>query len=55
MANPDIQRIQHIKKYCERIAKTIERYGHDYDIFLSDDDYFDSISMKIMQIGELAG
>ncbi len=55
MANPDIQRIQHIKKYCERVAKTIECYGHDYDIFLSDDDYFDSISMKIMQIGELAG
>lgn len=55
MADSDLQRIKHISKYCKRIAKTIERYGHDYDIFLSDDDYFDSISMKIMQIGELAG
>lgn len=55
MADSDLQRIQHISKYCERIAKTIERYGHDYDKFSSDDDYFDSISMKIMQIGEPAG
>lgn len=55
MVNPDIQRLQHIKNYCERIGKTIERYGHDFDIFLSDGDYYDSVSMKIMQIGELAG
>lgn len=55
MGDADIQRIQHISKYCERIARTIERYGRDYNIFSSDDDYFDSISMKIMQIGELAG
>lgn len=55
MANADIQRIQHIRKYCERIAKTVERYGHHYDTFMSDGDYFDSVSMKVMQIGELAG
>lgn len=48
MVNSDIQRIKHISTYCERIAKTIERYGHDYAIFLADDDYFDSVSMKIM-------
>jgi uncharacterized protein with HEPN domain len=55
MDSPDIQRIQHIRDYCERIAQTIIRYGCEYDIFISDGDYFDSISMKIMQIGELAG
>jgi len=55
MVSPDIQRIQHIKEYCERIAKTVTRYGHDYDTFVSDNDYFDSVSMKVMQIGELAG
>lgn len=55
MNKPDIDRIQHIRLYCERVAKTIERYGRDYDTFISDNDYFDSISMKIMQIGELTG
>ncbi|MCL2003807.1 MAG: DUF86 domain-containing protein [Oscillospiraceae bacterium] len=55
MISPDIQRIRHIREYCERIAQTVKRYGLDYDIFNTDGDYFDSISMKIMQIGELAG
>lgn len=55
MDSPDIQRVRHIREYCERIAKTVERYGCDYDIFVSDGDYFDSVSMKVMQIGELAG
>ena len=54
MDRPDIQRIRHIREYCERIAKTVVRYGCDYNIFLSDGDYFDSVSMKVMQIGELA-
>lgn len=55
MDSPDIQRLRHIREYCRRIAATVERYGKDYDTFLSDGDYFDSVSMKIMQIGELAG
>jgi len=55
MVSPDMQRIQHIREYCERIDNTVKRYGHDYSVFTSDGDYFDSVSMKIMQIGELAG
>jgi len=55
MVNPDLQRITHILGYCERIAKTVKRYGCDYNIFISDNDYIDSVSMKIMQIGELVG
>jgi len=55
MDSSDIQRIRHIREYCKRIAATVERYGENYDTFLSDGDYFDSVSMKIMQIGELAG
>lgn len=55
MDSPDIQRIKHIREYCTRIAATVERYGNDYDTFLLDGDYFDSVSMKIMQVGELAG
>ena len=27
MTQPDRQRIQHIRDYCEEIRKTIERYG----------------------------
>ena len=55
MVSPDLQRIANILEYCSRIAKTVKRYGHDYNTFISDGDYFDSVSMKIMQIGELAG
>jgi len=55
LVDPDVQRIRHIREYCERIAQTVNRYGHDYDTFMSDGDYFDSVSMKIFQIGELTG
>lgn len=55
MDSPDIQRIRHISGYCRRIADTVLRYGNNYDIFAADGDYFDSVSMKIMQIGELTG
>jgi uncharacterized protein with HEPN domain len=55
MVSPDYQRILHIHNYCDRIEKTVQRYGRNYDTFLSDGDYIDSVSMKIMQIGELVG
>ena len=29
MMSPDLQRIQHIRDYCEEIRKTIQRYGAD--------------------------
>ena len=54
MKDSDLQRIQHIASYCEDIAKTIERFGRDQEIFLRDLDYRNSISMSIMQIGELS-
>jgi uncharacterized protein with HEPN domain len=54
MASPDMQRIYHIRNYCDKIAATIERYGNDFEIFSVDGDYFDSVSMKLMQIGELS-
>lgn len=54
MKAPDVQRIEHMLDYCREIAETIERFGSDYDAFLSDKDYFKSISMSIMQIGELS-
>jgi len=51
MNKSDSQRIKHMKRYCDDVAKTIQRFGSNYDIFLNDTDYLNSISMSIMQIG----
>lgn len=42
-----------IKSYCQKIKSTLGRFNNSYDIFLKDDDFKDSLSMKIFQIGEL--
>lgn len=39
MLPPDLQRIEHIREYCDSIEKTIQRYGKSFDIFDSDPDY----------------
>lgn len=54
MKDSDRQRIRHIKSYCEKTAKTINRFGCDYNTFINDIDYYQSISMSLMQIGELS-
>ena len=54
MVNSDIQRVYHIKTYCEDVAETIARFGDSFDVFQQDRDFFNSISMSIMQIGELS-
>ena len=54
MKDSDLQRIRHIASYCEDIAKTIQRFGNTQEIFFKDLDYRNSISMSIMQIGELS-
>ena len=54
MKDTDFQRIHHIKTYCEDIAETIVRFGNDYNIFKSDKDFINSVSMSMMQIGELS-
>ena len=53
MTQPDRQRIQHIRDYCEEIRKTIERYGEGFAVFDQDADYQRSIAFSILQIGEL--
>jgi uncharacterized protein with HEPN domain len=53
MKNNDIQRIWHIKIYCDDIMETIGRFGADYNIFVKDKDYYRSLSMCLMQISEL--
>ena len=54
MDRVDYERILHIKRYCEDIAGTIIRFGETFDLFSKDIDYYNSLSMSIMQIGELS-
>ena len=51
-ANIDI--IKHILRYCLDIGDLIARFGEDYDTFVKDKAYYNSVSMCILQIGELA-
>jgi len=46
--------LENIIKHCDRVSATIERFGNDCSKFEIDLDYFDSVSMNILQIGELA-
>ena len=46
--------LEHIAFYCDEIKNTIQRYGDDIDLFLNDRDYQRSVSLSLIQIGELA-
>ena len=54
MTEKDVEILESIQKYCEKIASTVNRFGNNYGMFDMDDDYKDSISMNILQIGELS-
>lgn len=54
MNNGDIQRLMHIRRYCEDIADFIGRFGRDYDTFINDRAYSNAVAMCVLQIGELA-
>ena len=51
----DMDILQHILRYCCNVKQLIERFGADIEIFKADLAYRDSVSMNILQIGELAG
>jgi len=55
MVKGDLERIRYMRQYCLDISKTVERSNNSFEIFLEDIDFYNSISMSIMQIGELAG
>lgn len=55
MKKSNLDILSHIVAYCEDITKTIDRFGKDFEIFNDDIDYRNSISMSLLQIGELAG
>ena len=54
MKDGDLERIKRIKIYCTKIGESIVRYGNSFDVFSNDWDYYNSVSMSILQIGELA-
>ena len=50
----DINVINHIIEYIENALNTYKRFGSDFNIFVLDKDYFNSVCMSLLQIGELA-
>lgn len=49
----DLTVLLHMKVYCKQILETLNRFNNSFENFLKDNDFQDSISMKIFQIGEL--
>ena len=54
MKTKDQQIINYIFNYCEDINSTIKRLNSDFELFMQDRDMYNSISMSILQIGELS-
>ena len=52
--NRDLTVLIHINVYCRQILETLERFENSFENFMKDNDFQDSIAMKIFQIGELA-
>jgi uncharacterized protein with HEPN domain len=52
--NKDMGIIKHIIEHTENVRNTQKRFGNEYKIFISDKDYFNSVCMSLLQIGELA-
>jgi hypothetical protein len=51
MENRDSMVLQYIISYCKKIENSINRYGRSFDIFLNDEDYKQTISFSMLQIG----
>ena len=52
--NKDTGIIKHIIEHIENIQNAQKRFGDEYQIFVLDKDYFNSVCMSLLQIGELA-
>ena len=46
--------INYIMEHIEKIFNAQKRFGNEYKVFAKDDDYFNSVCMSLLQIGELA-
>ena len=44
----DISILEHIVKYCNMVEHSVERFCADYNTFMNDEDYKNSVSMRKM-------
>lgn len=54
MTDKDNDILMRIMYYCERVKEDIAKLGNTYEDFVSNLTFRDSVSMNILQIGELA-
>lgn len=54
MTGKDKNILEHIIMHCSRVNEDITRFGNSYEAFVSDAAFHDSVSMNILQIGELS-
>ena len=52
--NKDTGIIKLIIEHIENVLNAQKRFGDKYEVFVSDKDYFNSVCMSLLQIGELA-
>jgi len=50
----DISLLKKIVRFCEEIEETHENFGNTLNNFNENKDYFKSVAMSLLQIGELA-
>lgn len=55
MTERDRSIIIHIEDHCTVIEQLVSRFGADFDVFISDEAYYRSVTLSVFQIGELAG
>lgn len=54
MTDREYKVLIHIRQYCAEIDATVKRYGNTLNDFLKDLDYKKSVTLTILQIGELS-
>ncbi|MDR2718715.1 MAG: DUF86 domain-containing protein [Treponema sp.] len=52
--NKDTGIIKRIIGHIENVRNAQKRFGDEYTLFVSDKDYFNSVCMSLLQMGELA-
>ena len=53
MQGRDVEVLRHILGYCAEIEHTMDVFGHEYDIFVSNSIYQNAVALCVLQIGEL--
>ena len=51
----DLSILRHIVDYCDQISMAVNHFGNDYTVFSGNQIYRNSVSLCILQIGELVG